>query len=245
MYHSITFGDKNTWDDWHLIPSSRPVFNPPAPKYAFADIPGADGVEDFSELLTGYTLFSNREGSFEFIVMNGYAPWHEIYSDIMDHLHGRSMKAILEDDPSFYYEGRFTVNEWRSDPNWSRIVIDYNVAPYKLLKYSSTEDWLWDDIDFEQNCDISGLRAIEVDGTWTTTFRSLKRTIAPMFTIDSSDGNGMTVAISDDIGHAAVVDLRDGDKRTDSALRIYGPATTTISVTGKGIFSINFRMGRL
>lgn len=30
MYHSITIGEKNTWDDWHLIPTSRPLVNPPS-----------------------------------------------------------------------------------------------------------------------------------------------------------------------------------------------------------------------
>lgn len=29
MYHSITIGDKNTWDDWKMIPVSRPVVAPP------------------------------------------------------------------------------------------------------------------------------------------------------------------------------------------------------------------------
>ena len=46
MYHSITIGSKNTWDDWYLIPSSRPVVNPPKPKTKYIDIPGADGHLD-------------------------------------------------------------------------------------------------------------------------------------------------------------------------------------------------------
>lgn len=29
---SVTFGDKNTWDDWKIIPSIRPVFTPPKQK---------------------------------------------------------------------------------------------------------------------------------------------------------------------------------------------------------------------
>lgn len=42
MYHSINFYENvndillkngnNTWGDWHLVPSSRPVFSPPSPK---------------------------------------------------------------------------------------------------------------------------------------------------------------------------------------------------------------------
>lgn len=137
MYHSITFGDKNTWDDWHLVPSSRPVFNPPAQKVKTLDIPGGNGLIDLSQALTGYPVFHNRTGSFEFLVTNGYQPWHMLYSDIMDYLHGRTMTAVLEDDPEYYYNGRFTVNAWKSEKNWSKIVIDYNVDPYKWSKLSS------------------------------------------------------------------------------------------------------------
>ena len=148
MYHSITFGDKNTWDDWHIVPSSRPVFSPPPLKKKLLDIPGADGSVDLSESLTGYPVYENREGSFEFIVMNDYKEWYEVYSDIMDFLHGQTMRAILEDDKEYFYEGRFTVNEWRSDKDWSRIVIDYSVGPYKWHLNTSLDDWEWDPFNF-------------------------------------------------------------------------------------------------
>lgn len=115
MYHSITFGDKNTWDDWRLVPASRPLFNPPAQKVKTLDIPGGDGVIDLSQALTGYPVYQNRTGSIEFIVMNDFKPWHMAYSDIMDYLHGQTMRAILEDDPEYFYEGRFTVNAWKSE----------------------------------------------------------------------------------------------------------------------------------
>ena len=245
MYHSITFGDKNTWDDWHLVPTSRPVFKPPKQKSLFMDIPGGDGLEDLSEVVSGQPIYTNREGSFEFIVMNGYREWQDLYSDIMDYLHGQSMQASLEDDPAFYYQGRFTVNEWKSDKNWSKIVIDYSVAPYKLLKASSVEEWKWDDIDFEYNMDLNGLNALTVDGSWSTIFKSLRRTVTPVFTVSSDDGNGLTVTISDDIGHSKTVEFKDGNNRIDPNLHIYGPAITTITVTGNGSITINFRMGRL
>ena len=72
MYHSVTFGDKNTWDDWRLVPASRPVFNPPAQKVKTLEIPGGDGVIDLSQSLTGYPVYQNRTGSIEFIVMNDF-----------------------------------------------------------------------------------------------------------------------------------------------------------------------------
>ncbi len=70
----------------------------PAQKVKTLDIPGGDGVIDASQALTGYPVYQNRTGSIEFIVMNDFKPWHMAYSDIMDYLHGQTMRAILEDD---------------------------------------------------------------------------------------------------------------------------------------------------
>ena len=133
MYHSITFGDKNTWDDWHLVPASRPLFNPPTVKTKIIDIPGANGNLDLSDSLTKYPVYNNREGQIEFIVMNDYWEWYDAYSTIMNYLHGQTMKAILEDDQEWYYIGRFSVNSWKSNKDYSRIVIDYSVKPFKYF----------------------------------------------------------------------------------------------------------------
>lgn len=153
MYHSITFGDKNTWDDWHLVPNSRPLFLPPEQKVQTIDIPGGDGVIDLSESLTRYPIYNNRKGSIDFhvIVDDGYGSWATRYSEIMDYLHGRIRKAILEDDPEFYYEGRFTVSKWdsKNDGTGSIITIGYDVGPYKKRLNSSIDDWLWDPFNFE------------------------------------------------------------------------------------------------
>lgn len=123
---------KNTWEDWHIVASSRPVFLPPPLKTGKLDIPGGNGSIDLSESLTGYPLFENSTGSLEFIVLNDYLPWQETYSVISDYLHGQKLRAVLEDDPLYYREGRFTVNSWKSDKNYSRITIDYDIFPYKI-----------------------------------------------------------------------------------------------------------------
>lgn len=131
MYHSITFGDKNTWDDWHLIPSSRPVINPPSKKKNIVDIPGADGSLDLSDVVSGGPVFENRSGSIEFIAENGFRSWNELYSEIMNYLHGKKTKMILEDDPDYYYDGAFDVSNWNSGSQYSTITIEYDVKPYK------------------------------------------------------------------------------------------------------------------
>lgn len=153
MYHSITFGNnsgwKNTWDDWHLIPKTRPVFNPPQIKNHYIEIPGGDGVIDLTESLTGRPMFGNRTGSFEFYVDNDFKDWTHLYSELLVQFHGQQLMAILEDDPKYYYFGRFSINTWKSEAARSSIVVDYNVDPYKRTLLSSTDDWIWDTFNFE------------------------------------------------------------------------------------------------
>lgn len=131
MYHSITLGAKNTWDDWHLVSSSRPVIATPKQKTNFIDIPGGNGALDFSEALTGYPVYCNREGSLEFIVMNGYQEWNVLYDTILNYLHGQRATLILEDEPEYYYTGRFSVDNWASVKDNSTITINYVLDPYK------------------------------------------------------------------------------------------------------------------
>lgn len=132
MYHSITIGSKNTWDDWHLIPASRPVFVPPVVKTNSIDYINSDGSLDLTENLTDEPKYGNRSGSFSFIVENGHTNWAVLYSEIMAYLHGKKYQARLEDDPDYYYEGRFAVSSWTSGAQYSTITIAYDVAPFPV-----------------------------------------------------------------------------------------------------------------
>ena len=156
MYHSITFTDifeaeqpKNSWDDWHLIPVSRPLVNPPPKNVKKVDIPGLNGSLDFSDLLTGYATYQNRTGRWDFYVANDYWEWEIAYSTIMSYLHGKTMKCVLEDDPAYYYYGELAVDEWFSDKVNSKISISYDLYPYKKDLISSADEWLWDPFNFE------------------------------------------------------------------------------------------------
>lgn len=149
MYHSITIGTKNTWDDWHLIPKSRPLFNPPQVKTNYVDIPGGDGILDLTTSFSGRPLYKNRTGSWEFYVENDFRDWAVLFSEIMNYLQGQKFQAVLEDDPLYYYEGRFSVNVWKSDPGRSLITLDYDVSPYKKEIDGVNDNWLWDTFNFE------------------------------------------------------------------------------------------------
>ena len=162
--HSITFGDgtlypaghpkqyqfkgTNTWDDWHLIPVTRPVVAQAGISTSFVDIPGRkDGALDLSEYMTGRPRYANRSGSFSFYVDNEYDRGLTGQQVIAQFLHGKRMKMCLEDDPEYYYEGRFGVSSYKSDSAYSIIDINYTVGPYKYRIY--TGPWLWDPFNFE------------------------------------------------------------------------------------------------
>lgn len=253
MYHSVIFGDKNTWDDWRLVPASRPLFNPPAQKVTTLEIPGGDGVIDLSQSLTGYPVYQNRTGSIEFIVMNDFKPWHMAYSDIMDYLHGQKMRAILEDDPEYFYEGRFTVNAWKSEKDWSRITIDYDVGPYKWSLLSSTDDWLWDPFNF-QNGVIRPMLFKNL--AVTTEKRTVKLAtdlfgrapVCPQFLVTSSDQRGVHIRfVNPTLGLDETKLLTDGLIQFPE-LVFFGDQGATLELwcdTGTGTVSVDFRVGRL
>lgn len=235
MIQSITFGDKNTWDDWKILPTERPVFAPPKPKTTYIDIPGGNGALDLSESLTGYPIYENRTGSFKFRVMNDYVEWHERYTEIMEYLHGRSMNAILADDPDYFYKGRFSVDSWESGDTWSQITIGYTVDPYKWSVEISTQNPVFSNINISSpsewiNKNFNG----NLFGT---------APISPVLNVVDSDGL-MARFVNDYLDIDKTIYLTDG-KNIIPDFVIYGQNSYSFMFKGVGNVSIEFRTGRL
>ena len=247
---TMKHGSINTWDDWHLIPTSRPVFQQGSTKTNYVDIPGSDGHIDLSEALTGYPVYNNREGSLEFIVANGWRnSWAEGFSRFANWLHGKRLRVVLDDDPEYFYEGRFELNEWTSnnDGTWSNVTIDYNLKPYKYSVYLSTDDWLWDPFSFETGFTYNGGN-IQIDGVTSININNDYMHVVPTFDITSDDTkwtiqlNGTTVEIEmnqseDQKGHMTY---------KNPVLELL-PGVNTIVITPqtKGTLNVVFRGGSL
>lgn len=167
--HSVSFGDlyipptqsytefnvvANTWTDWHLIPSSRPAIAHPTIVTKFIEIPGADAMLDLTTYLTGRPNYGQRQGSINFLVANNIENWETIREKMVRVLHGKRIKMKLEDDPGYYYEGRFTVGNWESGASNSAISINYQLDPYKIrIHQDGTTPILWDPFNFETDYD--------------------------------------------------------------------------------------------
>ena len=255
MYHSITFGDGslypsghekegqfmgfNTWDDWHLIPAERPSIAAPGVSTNFVEIPGRDGAIDMSTFLINRPVYTTREGSWDFYVDNDHEYWESIRSKIMNTLHGRRFKIVLEDDPEWYWEGRFTVDNWRSEKSNSRIQINYQIDPYKIrIQSEGDNDIIWDTFNFETGYDYyAALNGITVNNsTYETTFVGYYYPF-DVYADVSGDSPNVTIALNGTETSATSA----GTVHIGQAVE--GP--NTLTVTGTGVVTVHFRGGSL
>lgn len=221
MDHSVTFDGKHTWNDWHLIPTSRPTIAQPKLKTQYVDIPGVGSSEDFSELLSGHPIYGDRTGDMEFVVLHDYWPsWDDTRTEIANHLYGKNIRVILDDDPTHYYFGRCSLDEYRSDPYYSRVIINYTFKPFKYL------------IDVPSN-----FKNLKVDGNLTISVKGTPAYDTPSFVVSGSP-SGLYVVEGDNWVH-----LPNGTT-TDPRI-VLGPGTHQLKFQGTGTVTVDYREGVL
>lgn len=256
--HSVTFGDGsiypygdhtkrgfargvNTWDDWHLIPSSRPEIAPPEVYTNYVDLPAGHGKLDLSEYLTGGPIYKGRSGSFGFIVANDFHFWAETYSQMQNFLHGKALYMTLWDEPEYFYKGRFRVQKWNSDgrTNWSTVGIDYDLEPFKFLLPRDSRDQYWDRFLLD---DLHKYEFMD----------KLDASLNPSFNIKGYSTGFMMDAFIDDSSTfpAQATITLNNDSMTISRLSVHDPLTwtgslgpvmnsdNTVSVSGTGLVNL-------
>ena len=241
MYYALTFdrvlsssvplGPKNTWSDWYLVPSSRPSVAPPSVKKTVIEIPGSNGIIDLTESLTGDVTYGQRTGSWEFIVMNEKPIlWSELYSDILDYLHGQRVRVYLEDTlksesdtsyPDYYYEGRIDVEAWDTQDNYSVISMNYNLDPFKYDRVA-----------------VSDRITVNSTSSWTTkTYTTKRMPVIPKFIVDTG-GQNMKVRFK-----GISYDLSVGEQAVANI--VFTEGSNQIQLQGNGTVTVSFRGGRL
>lgn len=133
--HGVIFGDKHTYRDWGLLTKSRPVISPPVPKTKMIAVPGSDTVIDLTESLTGNVCYEMRTIRFEFVTAAERERWPALYSEIMNTLHGRRIRIIMDDDPNFYYTGRVIVDGLETEKKTAVLTMTAQVEPYKRERF--------------------------------------------------------------------------------------------------------------
>lgn len=229
--NGVTFGTKHSYNDFGLILSSKSISLPKA-KTKTVEIPGADGVLDLTECLTDDVKYQNRTLQFTFTVVDPLASWAAVLSEVTNFLHGRKLRIYMDWDKNYYYEGRCSVNQFKSDKRTATIVIDCDCDPYKIEKNSSSDPWVWDTFSFVDG--IIYINKVTVSGSATTTLINRRKVVSPTFICSAAmtaTFGGVTYNLP--AGTTTVLDIRlqEGEN--------------IISFKGNGTVQIDYKGGSL
>ena len=221
----------HTWNDWKLKWSEINLSSPQVKKYTI-DIPGTDGYLDLTESL-GDIKYENRKIKLNFDLEGDYYDWSTISSYINNFCHGKKAKIILDIDPNFYWYGRISLSSSKKEYSYGELELTADIEPYKYEKYSSVEDWQWDEFSFENGI-IREYKNLSVDGELKLLIPGRRKKIYPYIT----SNNAMNVIFKD-----KVYDIPKGKIQ---AMGIELDNTENIIIfKGNGIVSVEYRGGSL
>ena len=177
----VRFGTKHSYDDFGLILSKKEI-TLPDPKTETVNVFGRDGLLDLSEGLTDDIKFKNRKLTFTFTVPNGLTYWTSALSSISNYLHGRKMQIILDADKTFYYYGRCTIDQFKSDKRLATIVVVCDVEPYKIEVNGAGMPWMWDTFSFVNGIIHVNTVTLKNNESVTLNLINLKKKVSPTVT---------------------------------------------------------------
>ena len=125
----ILFGELHSYRDLKLILIEKEI-GAPLVKTKLIEIEGADGSIDLTDFF-GEPKYGDVTHKFTF---NTIVPWNDFlsqYSTVKNALHGKKLRIILDDDPSYYYVGRCYVSSFTNEKNIGTISVECVCEPYK------------------------------------------------------------------------------------------------------------------
>lgn len=106
--------------------------NNPEPKRLTENIPGRDGVVDYSDYYDGVIFYENRTVSYKFFF--GGTP-HEVSRAVekLNRYHGRKITVVEDDDPDFSLTGSASVSVDERAPygNYVYMTLSLDAEPYR------------------------------------------------------------------------------------------------------------------
>lgn len=214
--NTVKFGEYQSYENLKLILTSKTIGSP-APKYETIDVPGADGIIDYTEYF-GDVKYNNRNLQFDFTVIDGPSEFLTTYSRLLNLFNGKKMRVSLSDDPNYYYIGRVSVNEWRSDRRIGSVTINVDAEPYKYKNAITT-------------------MAESVTGTKIISCQNSRKQVIPKITA-SAEVTVKFGTYSRTFGPGSITD--------DNIVFVSGPNVLTITPTsGTAVITIEYQEGEL
>ncbi|MEA5048777.1 MAG: hypothetical protein VB034_09240 [Eubacteriales bacterium] len=210
----IRFGTKWAHADYGLVvaPYAIPM---PEPQTNFVEILGRDGALDLSEAF-GTARYSDRTISLTLFVR---APFDTLVSTFAVDVHGRRMNVIFDRDPTFYYDGRITIEDVERHWGYCELSLECRAKPYKLEHFETT---------------ITVLPT----GSASVTLSNSRMPVVPSITISAE----MTLAFT--INEKVYSVTLPAGTHTIPSL-VLSAGDTKIGITGTGSATFTYRKGTL
>ena len=125
----ITFGNYHSYKDLKLLLTSKEIGSPQV-KENKINIPGGDGSIDLTDFF-GEPKYEDVQHKFEFTTIEPQSDFLSQYSTIKNAIHGKKVRIILDDDPTFFYLGRCHVSSFASSKGIGTIKVECECEPYK------------------------------------------------------------------------------------------------------------------
>lgn len=131
-YPGVSIGGKHCYKDLDLVLTDVDI-GMPEPQTSTTEIPGMDGVLDYTEVLTGHVRYKNRTITLTFATAYKFTKldWSTFLSNLAGEIHGQKLKIIFDDDPEHYYYGRCTIGSFSSDWRNHTFKIICDCEPWK------------------------------------------------------------------------------------------------------------------
>lgn len=165
MIRTVKFDDYDSHGDFGLVRVGTSI-DAPSAKTSTVEVEGMDGALDFSEYF-GELLYDNRGLSFDFQSDADMADHAALYADICNALDGRTAKITLSEDPGFYWLGRVSVGNFKSNGRIFEVSIEADCEPYRY-KAEPT------------------VKTVQVSGSKIETFSNLRKRVRPTFDLSAA-----------------------------------------------------------
>lgn len=172
----VKIGDKWVTQDYGLFFTKKEI-SPPEIKSHIIDIQGTSEALDLTEVTSGDVEYKQRIITLTLTCADGKDNYYNKLSELSNDLHGQRKTIIFNRDPSFYWIGRIAVTSAESTFHGPIIVITATVDPYKYERFSSIEEWEWDDFSFDDGI----IREYTITAPGSITVIGRRKRVCPTF----------------------------------------------------------------
>lgn len=165
--NEVTINGVRTYTDLKMYLTSA-VIGQPEPITHFVSVPGRSMPIDATEAVYGGVKYQSRQISLEFAVEHSFEQFHQAYSRVANLWHGKRVRVSFSTDPTSYYMGRAAVSAKKTAKGCDQIYVVITAEPFKYYVQKPTGDYLWDDINFEQDI-LQNLQNISIPANTATT----------------------------------------------------------------------------